>query len=318
MFGGTFSGKWRPQEAGTFDPMKDIAPVMAADFAMVNLETTVVTKIPELTGDLRFAARPDQVATLPRNGVKYVTIANNHIADVDQDGLKQTPEHLKDLGITAFGAPRKDGPTFRVETVEIRGWKVGMIAATTWLNRPQRTGPKIPYFSDRKDLEKELVPLIKKARSDHDLIFVTLHWGIQYADNPDEWQVKAARAMIDAGADAIIGHHPHILQRIERYKDGVIAYSLGNFLFNNALPGQRNTGVIRLGFSKKPDKRCLDKLVFHPAAIYPSPVHHPKPVTGKLFDEIDERISKLSKKGDHPTAWKRDGDKLVAPAVCPI
>lgn len=318
MFGGTFSGKWRPQEAGEFDPLKEIAPKLASDFALINLETTVVKKIPSLEGDLRFAARPDQVATLPRNGVKAVTIANNHVADLDGPGILETPGHLRDLGITVFGAPRADGPLFRVEPIEVRGWKIGMIAFTMWLNRGTRKGvPQVP-LAGRQELKKEIIPLIKKARADHDLVIVTLHWGIQYADNPDEWQIDAAHDFIDAGADAVIGHHPHILQRIERYKDGVIAYSLGNFLFNNALPGQRNTGVIRLGFSKRENKRCLDKLVFHPAAIYHSPVHHPKPVTGKLFEEIEQRIKKLSKRGDHPTAWKRDGDNLTAPAVCPI
>jgi poly-gamma-glutamate capsule biosynthesis protein CapA/YwtB (metallophosphatase superfamily) len=318
MFGGTFQGKWRPQEAGTFDVLKEIAPQLASDFALVNLETTVVTKIPSLEGDLRFAARPDQVATLPKNGVKYVTIANNHVADVDADGIKQTPGHLKDLGITVFGAPRTDdGPLHRIETTEVRGWKLGIIAFTMWLNRPQgKHVPRVPKI-DAKTLEQEIVPLVKKARADHDLVIVTLHWGIQYADHPDPWQVTAAHAFIDAGADAVIGHHPHILQRIERYKDGVIVYSLGNFVFNNALPGQRNTGVIRLGFANKSGKRCLDKLQFHPAAIYASPVHHPKPVTGPLFGEIEQRIKKLSKKGAHPTEWKRDGDRLVAPAVCP-
>lgn len=317
MFGGTFSGKWRPQEAGTFDPLKDIAPKLAADLSLVNLETTVVAKIPKLEGDLRFAARPDQVATLPRNGVRAVTLANNHIADVDAEGIRETPGHLKDLGITAIGAPRADGPLFRVEAIEVKGWKIGFVAATTWLNRPPRKGvPKPPKLAE-KDLEKELVPVIRAARADHDLVIVVLHWGIQYADQPTRTQVAAAHAFIDAGADAVIGHHAHILQRIERYKDGVIAYSLGNFLFNNALPFQRNTGVLRLGFAAKAKQRCLDRLVFHPAAMYPSPVHHPKPATGKLFDEIEARIVKLSKQGPAPTAWKRDGEQLVAPAACP-
>jgi poly-gamma-glutamate synthesis protein (capsule biosynthesis protein) len=318
MFGGTFSGKWRPQEAGSFDPLKEIAPQLAADLAMVNLETTVVAKIPKLEGDLRFAARPDQVATLPRNGVRAVTLANNHIADVDADGIEQTPKHLRELGITAIGAPRTDdGALFRVEAIDVKGWKVGFIAATQWLNRPQRRGvPRVPKL-DGATLARELEPVVKQARASHDLVIVVLHWGVQYADHPDAWQVKAARAFIDAGADAVIGHHPHILQRIERYRDGVIAYSLGNFLFNNALPGQRNTGVLRLGFAKRDARRCLDKLELHPAAIYPSPVHHPKPVTGKIFDEIEARVVKLSRRGDAPTQWQRTSDRLSVPGACP-
>lgn len=318
MFGGTFKGKFRPQEAGDFDVLKDIAPALAADLSLVNLETTVVSKIPAvLEGDLRFAARPDQLAALPKNGVRAVTVANNHVADVDGPGIAELPGHMRALGITAIGMPRSDdGPLFRVEPIEVKGWRIGFIAATTELNRPQGRGvPRIPKL-DPRTLERELVPVIKQARAGHDLVIVVLHWGIQYDDHPSPWQVDAAHAFIDAGADAVIGHHPHILQRIERYRDGVIAYSLGNFVFNNALPLQRNTGVIRLGFAKQPTRRCLDKLVLHPAAMYSSPVHHPKPATGVLFTEIEQRVISLSKKGSTPTVWRRDGDHLVGPVVC--
>lgn len=315
MFGGTFSGKWRPQEAGSFDPLKEIAPKLASDLVLSNLETTVVAKIPvdKLVGDLRFAARPDQVATLPRNGVRAVTIANNHAADLDLPGIAETPTHLKALGITAFGAAHADGPHARVETIEVRGWRIAIIAATQWLNRGQTRSDalKVPLVAE-KTFGHELAELVKTARGDHDLVFVVVHWGIQYVDSPDRWQVDAAHEIIDAGADALIGHHPHLLQRIERYKDGVIAYSLGNFLFNNALPLQRNTGILRLGFSRS--KHCLDLVVLHPAAMYSSPVHHPRAATGEIFDQIVARMTKLAPKD---TPIKVEGDHLTVAAVCP-
>lgn len=315
MFGGTFKGRWCPQEAKDFDLLAPIRAQLAADISVANLETAVVSKIPieKFTNNLRFAARPDQVEVLPKNGVKVVSIANNHIADADEVGIRETPKHLRDLGITALGAPRTDdGPLLRIETVEAKGWRVGFIAATTRLNRPQKASvPRVPLI-DAKQLQAAVVPLVKKARADHDLVFVVLHWGVQYADDPEKWQVTAARAFIDAGANGVIGHHPHILQRLERYKDGVIAYSLGNFVFNNAMPLQRNTGVLRLGFQHA--KKCLDTVVLHPAAIYPSPVHHPKPLdrSNKMFDEVVQRMTKLSA----PMKITVDGDKLVAPAAC--
>ncbi len=320
MFGGTFAGKYRPQEApADFDPLAPIAAQLKSDLAVVNLETTVVKKIPidKLVGDLRFAARPDQVATLLRNGVTAVTIANNHACDLDGPGVIETAVNLRELGITALGAARTEAPLVRIETMEVRGWKIGFIATTTWLNRSQaKRDPKVPRLK-QAEFTSELVPLVKAARTNHDLVFVLVHWGTQYADDPDAWQVEAAHAIIDAGAAGVIGHHPHILHRIERYKDGVIAYSLGNFLFNNALPVQRNTAVLRLGFAGP--SRCLDKVVLHPAAMYPSPVHHPKPVpaSNRIFSEIVERTTRLSLKGKHPTKLTVEGDLIVAPPACP-
>lgn len=318
MFGGTFGGKWRPQDApDDFDPLAAIAPQLKSDLALINLETTVVNKIPidKLIGNLRFAARPDQVATLPRNGVKVVTIANNHACDLDGPGVVETSTRLRELGITALGAARTEGPLLRVETVEVRGWRIGFIAATTRLNRSQAKGdPKVPLVAE-KDFANTVVPLVKAARADHDLVFVVVHWGIQYADDPESWQVEAAHAIIDAGADGLIGHHPHILHRLERYKGGIIAYSLGNFLFNNALPLQRNTAVLRLGFSHA--KHCLDLVALHPAAIFPAPVHHPQPAKGSMFEEIVERTTRLSRKGPHPTQLTVEGDRIVAPSACP-
>ncbi len=323
MFGGTFSGKWRPQDApADFDPLSAIAPQLKSDLALINLETTVVSKIPvdKMVGDLRFAARPDQIATLVRNGVQAVTIANNHANDLDGPGVIETPTHLRELGITMIGSARTEGPTLRVETIEVRGWRIGFIAATEWLNRSQsKSDPKIPRISPQSFV-KEVVPLVQAARKDHDLVFVVVHWGIQYVDEPESWQVEAAHAVIDAGADALIGHHPHLLHRLERYKHGLIAYSLGNFLFNNALPLQRNTAVLRLGFTHA--NHCLDLVALHPAAMYPSPVHHPQPVapssrSSNIFDEIVDRMNRLSLKGPHPTKLTVSGDRILAPPACP-
>ncbi len=313
MFGGTFRGTWVPYEAGTFDPLAEIAAKLDSDFVLPNLETTVVETIPvrSLVGDLRFAARPDQVAVLPRHGIRAVTIANNHAADLDGPGVIETALQLAKLGITAFGAARTDGGP-RVETIEVRGWRLGVIAATVWLNRGQRRAEAHVPLLAPKDFARTIVPLVEAARKTHDLVIVTVHWGIQYADNPEAWQVAAARQIIDAGADAVIGHHPHLLQRIERYKHGVIAYSLGNFMFNNSLPFQRNTGILRLGFSAP--SHCLDLVVLHPAAMFASPVHHPKPATGKQFDEIVQRMQRLAPKDTPITV---DSDRLVVAADCP-
>ena len=319
MFGGTFSGRFVPQDAETHDPLADIATMVASDLPLANLETTVVKEIPvaRMKGNLRFAATPGQVATLPRHGIKTVTLANNHANDLDGPGVSETPTHLRELGITFIGGAVLAPPAFRAETIEVKGWKVGFVAATTKLNRPQKPGDPIVPLVDIAELQATLVPVVKEARPRHDLVIVVLHWGTQYAEAPSAEQVAAARAFIDAGADAVVGHHPHILQAIERYKGGLIAYSLGNFVFQNAVPGQRDTGVLRLGFARAEKARgCLDLAAFQPAIMRGRPVHHPVPAVGDEYKAIAKKVQKLSGAKPFATAWKIEADRLTTGTAC--
>ena len=319
MFGGTFSGRFVPQDAETHDPLADIATMVASDLPLANLETTVVKKIPvdRMKGNLRFAATPGQVATLPRHGIKTVTLANNHANDLDGAGVAETPTHLRELGIQFIGGFVVAPPVFRAETIEVKGWRVGFVAATTKLNRPQKPGDPVVPVVDIAQLEATLVPVIEEARPKHDLVIVVLHWGTQYSEVPSLEQVAAARAFIDVGADAVVGHHPHILQAIERYKGGLIAYSLGNFVFQNAVPGQRDTGVLRLGFARAAKAACLDLAAFQPAIMRGRPVHHPVPAEGDEFKDIARKLQRLSSTKPFSTRWKIEADRLTVTAACP-
>ena len=318
MFGGTFSGRFVPQDAEANDPLTEVEGLVASDLPLANLETTVVEEIPvdRMKGNLRFAATPGQVATLPRHGIKTVTLANNHANDLDGAGVAETPTHLRALGIQFIGGFVLAPPVFRAETVEVKGWRIGFVTATTKLNRPQKPGDPVVPVVDIGNLEATLVPVIEEARARHDLVIVVLHWGTQYAEVPSMEQVAAARAFIDAGARAVIGHHPHILQAIERHKDGLIAYSLGNFVFQNAVKGQRDTGVLRLGFSKS-GSGCIDLVAFHPAIMRAKPVHHPVPATGAEFSDIARKVARLSTTAPFSTRWTVDGDRVVTSAACP-
>lgn len=316
MFGGRFSGRWVPRDVPAHDPLERVAHLIQSDLAMANLETTVMSEIPELTGDLRFVATPDQVAVLPKNHITAVTLANNHINDVDAAGIAETPGHLAALGLTMIGVPRAEEPVFRVETVEVRGWKIGFVAGTTKLNRVQKKkdpAPKVPFVPDHDDLKDTLVPVITAAKADHDLVIVVLHWGEEYKDEPARWQVKAARAYIDAGADAVIAHHPHVLQGIERYKHGLIAYSLGNFLFDNLGSNRKWSGILHLHFRR--DGACLERAAFDPT-IGTRPRFHPAPA-GKAWDTVAGRIQRLSaKKPLIATEWHVEGERLVVAGAC--
>jgi poly-gamma-glutamate synthesis protein (capsule biosynthesis protein) len=319
MFGGYFDDHYDPQQVERHDPLVDVDALLVSDLAFGNLETTITRKLPnhgndhDGTGHKRFVTIPERVAVLARHHLKTVTLANNHQLDNDNKGLVETVEILGELGIAFVGAARSGPPRFRVETVDVKGWRIGFIAASTQMNRSPRKS-LVPYVSANA-LRAELVPVIAGARADHDLIVLALHWGHEYEDVPARWQIDAAHAFVDAGADVIMGHHPHVLQGIERYRGGVIAYSLGNFVFPNAKERIRETGVLRLGFSSRA-KPCLDLAVFHPAIQIRSPLTHPVPANPSQHAFIAKRFFALSAARPLSTKWETDGERFVTTAAC--
>jgi poly-gamma-glutamate synthesis protein (capsule biosynthesis protein) len=314
MFGRFVKKGFRPIPADRHDLFLKVAPLLDSDFTMVNLETPILRKPPKLSPfgtRMRFVATPARVASLKAANIDAVTLANNHAYDMHHGGVIETPAVLDELGIRYVGAHRYEAPILRAETIEVKGWRLAYIAATTVRNRSQDPGePELP-FAEWNQLRKQVVPVIEAARADHDLVIVVVHWGTEYADAPDSWQIKAAHAFVDAGADAVIGSHPHVLQGMERYKGALIAYSLGNFLFDNLYGRKRLHGVLHLTFRR--DGRCLAGATYLPTAGT-HPFFTPVPARGKTFTAIADRLTSLSQ--PLGTDWTVDGDTLVAPPVC--
>ena len=213
MFGGYFEDVYGPLLSEVHDPLVEVASLLASDFALANLETTITRKL-DLPGKghKRFVTIKERVAPLVRHGIHAVTLANNHLYDNRARGLVETPALATELGLAVFGAARAEPPGVRVETAVVKGWRVGILSVTTRMNtRPRKGEPIAPFVEERK-ASAELAPLVTAARTDHDLVVVAIHWGNEYQDAPARWQVDTARALVDAGADAIIGHHVHVLQ----------------------------------------------------------------------------------------------------------
>jgi hypothetical protein len=322
MFGGYFDDHYDPQYVERHDPLVEMDPLLASDLAFGNLETTIARTLPngggphDGKGHKRFVTLPERVAVLARHHLRTVTLANNHMFDNGVQGLSETVEILGELGIAHVGAARAEPPRFRVEPIEVRGWRIGFVAATTQMNRvPRPDGPLLPYVRGPA-LRGELVPLIEQARRDHDLVIVVVHWGAEYEDAPARWQIDAAHGFVDAGADVVIGHHPHVLQGIERYRHGVIAYSLGNFVFPNGKERIRETGVLRLGFASASTRACLDLVAFHPAIQVRRPITHPVVPAPAQRQMIAKRLFALSAARPLVTKWTIEDDRFVAPAAC--
>ncbi len=275
-------------------PFAEIAELMRSDLLVGNLETPLTRDLPEkspIGAQYRFGASMDMARHLVDGGFTALSLANNHAFDLRVQGMRDSPVILRELGLVPLGAARDEPPIFRVESIERQGWRVGFLAITARRNAPQFEGsPELPFLSTN-DFAEQLGPVIAAARDQHDLVIVFVHWGEEYADDPGAHQRRAAAALLDRGADLVVGHHPHVLQGIERHGRGAIAYSLGNFLFENTNEVPRLTGVLRARFDAR---RCLESLRFHPAYIKRTPSKHPVPATGGLAKLVRARMTTLS------------------------
>ena len=284
-----------------FEPM---AEALESDVLLGNLETPLVYDLPErspIGSKFAFGASKEHAKLLVDAGFDAVSLANNHWYDQRLLGVEQTPEILGGLGIVPLGAPTRDPEVFRVELVEAKGWRIGVLAFTNRSNAPQRDdAPTLPFLSAR-EVPTKLAPIVEAARDDYDLLVAFVHWGEEYEDGPSGAQKKAAHALIDAGADMVVAHHPHVLQGVELYGDGLIAYSLGNFLFENTNDPARLTGVLRVEMNAD---GCREHVRFHPAYVKRMPVQHPVPASGYMGRKVRDRMRMVSRRFD--TEWNDD------------
>ena len=224
-----------------------------ADFGFVNLETPVAPEHTHGTKPFLFDAPIDLITGLKLSGVKIVSFANNHVMDQGQAGFAETREHLREQGMLFAGSGDSAATAWQPVIVEKNGIKVGFLGMTRWLNGGSNptdpTKPHVNFFpypagkggaSDPPGMEDAgVLTAVRRARAQCDFLVVSIHWGVEYASAPRPEDVAIAHQMLDAGATVILGHHPHVLQRVEsvRTADGrnaLIFFSLGNFLSNQS------------------------------------------------------------------------------------
>jgi poly-gamma-glutamate synthesis protein (capsule biosynthesis protein) len=201
------------------------ARLRAADVAFGNLECVA-------TGSGRattFSADPRTLVGLREAGFDVISLANNHTADAGLAALAEMATRLGQLGVAVTGLhypPSGQRPTI----LRAKGVRVGFLAYS-WSVGDFLPRDGQPFIARaRRD---DIVGDIGRARSEVDYLVVSLHMGTELARRSAEGQQQKARAAIDAGADLVVGHHPHVPQEVERYGRGFIAYSLGDFVFDH-------------------------------------------------------------------------------------
>lgn len=239
-------GPGRALAAGR-DPFADFdAEFRAADLRIGNLECPVATS---------GTATPDKVYTfraspgvIDRLSGRFdaLSVANNHSGDYGREAFVETLTLLDMAGIKAVGGGRNLTEAHRAYRVERSGLHIAVLAYNEFKPRAFEAGPDWPGIAWSED--SQVVRDIRQARADGaDLVIPFMHWGWEREPGPTPRQRQLARLMIDAGADAVVGSHPHVTQGSETYKGKPVIYSLGNFVFDGfASPATREGWLLQL------------------------------------------------------------------------
>lgn len=244
------------------DPFTKVEPSLSsADVAIVNLEMAITERGEPYDKEFVFRAPGSAALTLAGAGIDVVSLANNHILDFGSVGLEDTISVLDEVGILRPGAGANNAEAYAPRVLvldnEIR---VAFVSASAIIPGGFSAGAERPGIADAKWAIPRVLAAVRAAASGNDVVVVSIHWGVERATCPSQDQRDLAQQLIEAGANLILGHHPHVLQPIETFDRTVIAYSLGNFAWHPRYGITGDTGVLEIFF----DGPIVEGYQFHP------------------------------------------------------
>lgn len=246
------------------------------DMTLVNFEGTLTEETTKKEKKFNFKGPAEYTDILTLGSVEAVTVANNHTLDYGTKGRDDTIANLENAGITVSG-------NGKLAIFEKDGVKVGM------------TGYCFPYNDGKKDITKDVKALRDMGCQ---IVIASFHWGSEYREDFTGEQRSIGRAAIKAGADIVVGHHPHIVQGIESYEDSYILYSVGNLVFGgNVDPDDRDAYAARVTFTVHEDYAEAPEVTIVPlrlTALKDGTDYRPVIAEGDEADRIVNRILKRS------------------------
>ncbi|MDD3190396.1 MAG: CapA family protein [Candidatus Pacebacteria bacterium] len=255
----------------------------SADIAFGNLETTILEGSLVSDDSFFFRTDPQSVEGLKFAGFDVLSLANNHMMNFGADGLESTIENLDGAGMNYVGAGVNEDDINRPVIIEAKGVKFGFLAYTYNRDKYKNTDGDF-YGLSYMDTEK-MKAQVGALKKEVDIVVVSMHAGTEYVLTSHTSQTNFARAAIDAGADLVIGHHPHVVETFEKYKDGYIIYSLGNFVFDQMWSEETRLGAMaKITFR---DAEILD-IEFVPVKIFD--YAQPQILEGNEKEMILERL----------------------------
>lgn len=259
---------------------KNVKDIFAEDdLTIVNMEGTLTTSQDRQDKTYAFKGDPSYTEILVQGGVEAANLANNHSRDYGEQSFTDTKQYLQDAGITTFGYDE-------TAIMDVKGVKVGLIGIYVLRDGLERSQQVIDTIQAVKDQGAQVV-------------IVSFHWGIEKETVPEATQKTLAHLAVDQGADLVVGHHPHVLQGIEKYQGKNIVYSLGNFCFGgNRNPADKDTMIFQQTFTIENNTLVQDDVTniipcsLSSVAEYND--YQPKVLEGSEKDRVLQKIETLS------------------------
>jgi poly-gamma-glutamate capsule biosynthesis protein CapA/YwtB (metallophosphatase superfamily) len=221
-----------------------------ADVAFGNLECAVSTRGSPVPKEFNFRGRPAALRVVARYaGFDVLNLANNHVGDFGITALLDTMRYVRRFGMVPVGVGRSLAAASEPRVIERLGLRIAFVGFSNILPTSFFAGPGRP--GTQAASSAAIRRSVRRARRRADVVIATFHWGIERALREDARQRAFASAALGAGATAVIGAHPHVLQPIRRIGHRLVAYSLGNFVFAAASPTTTRTGILRLRLSAR-------------------------------------------------------------------
>ncbi|MBE7413411.1 MAG: CapA family protein [Leptospiraceae bacterium] len=294
LVGGDVMFNWGIQELktrkGNNAPLIQLKEIFQeADFRAINLETPVIKKASsDESKSYVFYSKEEDLLSLKEIGVDLVFLGNNHSMDYGIKGLKETFEHLSKLNFLYAGAGKNleeaSTPiTVKINEIPFQFISVSMVGESRLFAQKKRGG--IAPWQKK---------FLQNKRKDTSTKIFSIHWGEEYRPAPYPSQVTLAHSLIDSGFKVVVGHHPHIPQAIEKYKDGIILYSLGNLIFGSRNPYLTHNIIAILHFENEKLTLCEIVPVF--GKFQNEEEHIVRPLEEKKANEFLREISILSEK----------------------
>lgn len=224
------------------------------DITIGNLETSITTRGTKWEDKkYNFRSDPKNLITMKESGIDVLTLGNNHTLDYGYEGLLDTLEYLDKSDIKRVGGGKNKKEAMEGVIIDKDGLKVAVLSFSRvvpdvrWYatdKRPGIVGAYDPHIN-------EVIAKIEEIKKESDVVILSIHWGIERSIEPRKEEVALAKKLIDAGADVIMGHHPHVLQGVEIYKGKPIFYSLGNFMFGKRNDITAETMIAQVNFKDK-------------------------------------------------------------------